>query len=95
MFALEKENIRSIITIPIDNAEGDLPLMLADFHEPFLFLEKNREIFAYIRTKDINSVRKVAALVKNSVSIENVSKSNHFHSDPFSNYRGTHCHRHE
>jgi len=77
VFALEKENIHSIITIPIDNFEGELQLTHKDFHEPFLFLEKNREIIAYIRTKDIISNdqnNNVESILKNSIPIENVSK---------------------
>lgn len=82
MFSLEKENIRSINTIPIDSSRGDWKSALKDNNEPFLFLEKNNELIAYIRTKDILSDgknnQKITRefLVEKSITLENVSKLN-------------------
>ncbi len=82
MFSLEKENIRTINTIPIDSLKGDWQSALKNNNEPFLFLEKNHELIAYIRTKDILSESKNKPiitrelLVEKSISLENVSKLN-------------------
>lgn len=82
MFSLEKDHIRSIVSISIDSPTGNWKSILKDNVDPFLFLEKDNQLFAYVQKKDILSTNKsnhditLDFLLENSVSLVNVCRLN-------------------
>ncbi|WP_367949339.1 sigma 54-interacting transcriptional regulator [Bacillus sp. FJAT-29790] len=74
--------MRSIILISKDSPIEDWKSKLRNNNEPFLFLEEDKKLIAYIRIKDIPSNDKIdhnitfETLLRNSISLVNVSKLN-------------------
>lgn len=69
MFAVAKEKMKPIISITVGE-EGDVRSTLLNFKEPFLFLEKQNKLFAYIALND----RLLEQLEKQNFSMESLLK---------------------
>ncbi|KKI89826.1 Fis family transcriptional regulator [Bacillus sp. SA1-12] len=82
MFSLAKDKIRPLISIAIDRKDEDWQNKLTTNSEPFFFLVKENQLFAYIQLKDLllegrkaNDL-KVETLVKYACTLDNVCKLN-------------------
>jgi transcriptional regulator with PAS, ATPase and Fis domain len=79
MFSLAKDKIRPIHSISLDSSKETWQRSIKDNLEPFLFLERENQLFAYIRMKDIQNDRSddhltPETLIKNSFSLDSVCK---------------------
>jgi transcriptional regulator with PAS, ATPase and Fis domain len=53
MFSIDKGKIRPIITFNIDKWEENKEIQITAFKEPFLFLEKQNQLFAYVHLSNL------------------------------------------
>ncbi|AYA77818.1 Fis family transcriptional regulator [Bacillus sp. Y1] len=85
MFTLEKEKIRPIISIDLNEHEEQWAACLKQHNEPILFLKKDEEIFSYIQMKDV-PLSETSSLSnifqEKAVPMTNVSKLNNTISVP-------------
>lgn len=85
MFTLEKEKIRPIISIDLNEHEEQWAACLKQHNEPILFLKKDEEILSYIQMKDV-PLSETSSLSnifqEKAVPMTNVSKLNNTISVP-------------
>lgn len=85
MFTLEKDKIRPIISIDLNDDEEQWSACLKQHNEPILFLKKDEEIISYIQIKDIplSETSSLSTILQaKAVPMSNVSKLNNMISVP-------------
>ncbi|MEW8986788.1 MAG: PAS domain-containing protein, partial [Bacillus sp. (in: firmicutes)] len=85
MFTLEKDKIRPIISIDLNDDEEQWAACLKQHNEPILFLKKDEEIISYIQMKDIplSETSSLSNIFQaKAVPMTNVSKLNNTISVP-------------
>ncbi|CAM3432449.1 sigma 54-interacting transcriptional regulator [Cytobacillus oceanisediminis] len=82
MFSIAREKVRPIITFNIDNLKEESDIQVSNFKEPFLFLKKQNQLFAYVHLNNLLQVNienqqiKLKTLLDSSKSIDSVCRLN-------------------
>lgn len=79
MFSLLKESMRPIFRLSIDQLDDEWVYPNQEMKDPLLFLEKENELFGYVRIKDLVASNKrvtLKTILTHSISIKNTCKLN-------------------
>lgn len=82
MLSIAKDKVRPIITFNIDRLEEESDIQATSFKEPFLFLKKHNQLFAYVHLSNLLQVNKenqcitLRTLLDSSKSIDSVCRLN-------------------
>lgn len=77
VFSLAKDKVRAIVSINEACSNEDIQSIVGNYNEPFLFLEKNGSLFAYVRTKEVlqnDQQATFAAFLEKAVALDSVSR---------------------
>ena len=75
MFSIAHKKIRQIVSLPIDQPEKEWNIDVTNIKEPFLFLKRDDQLFAYVHVKDLlsrNEELTAGALLSNAVSLDTI-----------------------
>lgn len=75
MFSIAHKKIRPIVSLPIDQLEKEWNIDVKNIKEPFLFLKKGDQLFAYVHVEDLLSRNEgvtAGALLSNAVSLDTI-----------------------
>ncbi|MFD0768691.1 sigma 54-interacting transcriptional regulator [Bacillus sp. CGMCC 1.60114] len=75
MFSIAHKKIRQIVSLPIDQPEQEWNIDVKNIKEPFLFLKRDDQLFAYVHVKDLlsrNEELTAQALLSNAVSLDTI-----------------------
>ncbi|WP_440603249.1 sigma 54-interacting transcriptional regulator [Bacillus sp. GB_SG_008] len=75
MFSIAHKKIRQIVSLPIDQPEKEWNIDVKNITEPFLFLKRDDQLFAYVHVKDLlsrNAELTAQALLSNAVSLDTI-----------------------
>ncbi|MEI4830325.1 sigma 54-interacting transcriptional regulator [Bacillus sp. FJAT-53711] len=75
MFSIAHKKIRQIVSLPIDQPEKEWNIDVKNIKEPFLFLKREDQLFAYVHVKDLlsrNEELTAQALLSNAVSLDTI-----------------------
>ncbi|CAG9611604.1 Anaerobic nitric oxide reductase transcription regulator NorR [Bacillus rhizoplanae] len=75
MFSIAHKKIRQIVSLPIDQPEKEWNIDVKNITEPFLFLKREDQLFAYVHVKDLlsrNEGLTAQVLLSNAVSLDTI-----------------------
>ncbi|MEH7457650.1 PAS domain-containing protein, partial [Bacillus sp. JJ1127] len=75
MFSIAHKKIRPIVSLSIDQLEKEGNIDVKNIKEPFLFLKKEDQLFAYVHVEDLLSRNEgvtAGALLSNAVSLDTI-----------------------